>query len=1158
MLDESMSQLSAIESLFQRSQELRSPSEIDAFLTKECGDAETRRQVERLLSAHPKMGAFLANPVEIPNHPDANVSATNGLVLAPGTQFGSYKIRELIGEGGMGVVYAAEQVEPVRRKVALKVIKPGMDSREVIARFEAERQALAMLDHPNISRILDAGVGDSDRPYFVMELVRGIAITEYCDKARLSLPERLELYRTTCDAIQHSHQKGIIHRDLKPSNVLITQIGGKPIVKVIDFGLAKATSNRLLTDKTIYTGFMRVLGTPSYMSPEQVGLSGLDVDSRSDIYSLGVLLYELLTGTTPLDKTQIEAKSYEDLCREIREVEAPKPSQRLSSLQDSDQSTVSQHRSVDAKTLRRTLRGDLDRIVVKSLQKDRERRYRTASELAEDIQFYLEGKPVRAVSPSPAYLLHRFARRNRTLIGFVSCLATTLMLATGISVWLAVREGTARVQSEHARGEVQRERDNAVKAKQRAELQQKRSRRISYANDMNLAERELGRGNVRRVRELLDRHRPNNFPQEQTDREDLRGWEWRYLWQFCQQDRHDLLVSYPGGQINRLSVSHNGRFIAASVRMKSGDRVFVRDMFQNTAIADFVGKHAVFSPTAPVLAYWSEDENHDASFRLWSATSRSVSNSQLLPTADFAHGVAFSRDGNTLGVFLAPRHKPHESRLVLVNISDGQNLKTIDATQDVPAGNPFAMAGDLSIAVHGTGTLAENAARVVDLDTDKEMWRTDPAPPGEWIECIAISPDNKLLAIGHGQAKPTLQIWDVEGRKKVAELEGHQAYIRDMTFSSDRELITSGADHTVRIWNLDDLQRIPKPLVLNAHEQQVTCLSTLPDGSLLSGCLGGHIIQWKPETVPSQKDPTFDFNGHLLKWRIKPDQSAMITVDQDGVVAELTGPQFKSRQVLFSKETLGDGFHFASVSLDATKLAVGYTNGDVKLWDIARKDIIQSIETGDGSMAPDQFYANDQIVEVMHGGWWGAKFLWDLRQNRKMYVNPHTNNLISLNGTVGLSFDDQELNLTTFGKGPAVPLPGISYDKFAFGQVAISPDGRHLATTHIADQEVLVWDLQDRTEVGSFGSEFMVGPTSVYFSPDNKRLIVGGVAPWSILIFDSVTQQQVLSLESVGDTQKWCRFSPEGNIITARDGTDRVYGWRAPSWDEIRRIESRP
>ena len=244
----------------------------------------------------------------------------------PGETIGRYKIREKIGEGGMGVVYVAEQSTPVQRKVALKIIKPGMDTKEVIARFEAERQALAFMEHPNIARVLDAGATESGRSYFVMELVRGIPITDYCDKTKLSPRERLELFINVCDAVQHAHQKGIIHRDLKPSNILVTRISGKPVVKVIDFGLAKATSGQNLTDKTVYTGFMRLIGTPAYISPEQAGLSGLDVDTRSDIYSLGILLYELLTGTTPLDKTSIKQQAFDELCRQIREHEAPKPS----------------------------------------------------------------------------------------------------------------------------------------------------------------------------------------------------------------------------------------------------------------------------------------------------------------------------------------------------------------------------------------------------------------------------------------------------------------------------------------------------------------------------------------------------------------------------------------------------------------------------------------------------------------------------------------------------------------------------------------------------------------------------------------------------------------------------------------------------------------
>ena len=369
-------------------------------MDERCPATEIRRQVERLLAVDADAGSFLAEPPE----PLRGAPGDLGIALQVGSQIGPYKIREKIGEGGMGVVYVAEQTKPVRRKVALKVIKPGMDTREVIARFEAERQALAVMEHPHIASVLDVGATEQGHPYFAMELVRGIPITEYCDKARLGPRERLNLFGDVCEAVQHAHQKGIIHRDLKPSNVLVTQIHGRAVVKIIDFGLAKATGGERLTDKSLYTGFMRMLGTPTYMSPEQAGLSGLDVDTRSDIYSLGVLLYEMLTGSTPLKKTDAESRDYETVCRLIREVEAPRPSVRFSTLHDSERSTIAEQRHVSPYELRQLLRGDLDRVAMKALQKDRELRYQTAFELSEDIRLYLENKPVNAVSPSFVYL----------------------------------------------------------------------------------------------------------------------------------------------------------------------------------------------------------------------------------------------------------------------------------------------------------------------------------------------------------------------------------------------------------------------------------------------------------------------------------------------------------------------------------------------------------------------------------------------------------------------------------------------------------------------------------------------------------------------------------------------------------------------------------
>jgi serine/threonine-protein kinase len=389
--------------------EKHTPDEWEAYLDQACGggDQALRQQVARLLEAHAAGGSLLDSRSITACWPAITLEAhavggglldgaSGGIDPTPpfepileacGTVIGPYKLMEAIGEGGMGVVYVAEQTRPVRRKVALKLIKPGMDTKQVVVRFEAERQALAMMDHPNIARVLDGGATESGRPYFVMELVRGIPITDYCDRERLAIPERLELFVLVCRAVQHAHQKGIIHRDLKPSNILVTVIDGVAVPKVIDFGVAKATGASL-TERTVYTAFHQFVGTPLYMSPEQADLSGLDVDTRSDIYSLGVLLYELLTGTTPFAPETFRQAAFDELRRIIREQEPPRPSTRLSSL-GATRATVSAHRQADARQLDRAVRGELDWIVMKALEKDRRRRYETANDFASDVMRYL-------------------------------------------------------------------------------------------------------------------------------------------------------------------------------------------------------------------------------------------------------------------------------------------------------------------------------------------------------------------------------------------------------------------------------------------------------------------------------------------------------------------------------------------------------------------------------------------------------------------------------------------------------------------------------------------------------------------------------------------------------------------------------------------------
>ncbi|MFZ4576552.1 MAG: protein kinase domain-containing protein, partial [Phycisphaerales bacterium] len=378
--------------------------------------------------------------------PAAATEELGSSLVEPGTSIGVYKLLERIGEGGFGVVYAAEQSEPIKRRVALKIIKEGMDSRQVVARFEAERQALAMMDHPNIAKVLDAGTTRGGRPYFVMELVRGMPITAYCEENRLSPRERIELVIPVCQAIQHAHQKGIIHRDIKPSNVLVTIMDGKPVTKVIDFGIAKAIAGAgTLTDKTVYTAFRQFIGTPAYMSPEQLLMSGIDVDTRSDVYALGVLLYELLSGSLPFDADSLLKVGLERMQQEVREQDPPKPSTRVMTMDAGKRTSVAAARRLQPDKLGGTLRGEVDWMVMKAVEKDRNRRYQSPTELADDLGRYLSGEAVRASPPSSAYRARKFMRRNRVAVALAGvAVAGLVATAVGTSIGLR-REAAARV-----------------------------------------------------------------------------------------------------------------------------------------------------------------------------------------------------------------------------------------------------------------------------------------------------------------------------------------------------------------------------------------------------------------------------------------------------------------------------------------------------------------------------------------------------------------------------------------------------------------------------------------------------------------------------------------------------------------------------------------
>ena len=427
--------ITRLEAIFNTAKELPTPEQKEVYLRDACKDApDLRSKVEALLRASEQsVDAFQTKPSQ-----GETILAQGEIAEGPGSSIGRYKLLQQIGEGGMGIVFMAEQTEPVRRKVALKIIKLGMDTKSVVARFEAERQALALMDHPNIAKVLDAGSTETGRPYFVMELVKGVPIHTYCDKNQLPTCDRLKLFAQVCQSIQHAHQKGVIHRDIKPSNILVTLHDGKPVPKVIDFGIAKATNQRL-TEKTLFTNFAQMIGTPAYMSPEQAEMSGLDVDTRTDVYSLGVLLYELLTGTTPFPEKELLSKGYGEMQRIISEQEPERPSLRMSTLVGEQQTIVTKSRAGDLALLTRQLTGDLDWIVMKTLEKDRTRRYETASGLAEDIHRHLRNEAVLAARPSFRYQIVKTYQRNKPAFAAGFAIAAILIISSIVSTALAIR-----------------------------------------------------------------------------------------------------------------------------------------------------------------------------------------------------------------------------------------------------------------------------------------------------------------------------------------------------------------------------------------------------------------------------------------------------------------------------------------------------------------------------------------------------------------------------------------------------------------------------------------------------------------------------------------------------------------------------------------------
>jgi len=1099
------------------------------FLDQLCeGDMILRRRLEGLLAAYEQSGTPTSKSADATSsrsghagdseqqaRPTVEVDSADAPGEAIGQMLGRYKLLEKVGEGGCGVVYVAEQTDPVRRRVALKVIKLGMDTKSVVARFEAERQALAMMDHPNIAKVLDAGSTEAGRPYFVMELVRGIPITDYCDQAKLGTKDRLEIFIKICQAIQHAHQKGIIHRDIKPSNVLVTLHDGVPVPKVIDFGIAKATEGRL-TNATVYTQLHQFIGTPAYMSPEQAEMSGLDIDTRSDIYSLGVLLYELLTGKTPFDPKVLMSSGIDGMRRTIREKEPARPSIIVAGLKGDELTTTAKRHAAERAKLLQQLRGDLDWIVMKCLEKDRTRRYETANGLAADLQRHLDFRPVIARPPSKLYEFQKSVRRHK--FGYAAVGAVTFALALGLSIstWQFLEKNLAY----NNMVEKERQAANALRqAKQKSAESRERAMRLNVAYGMRLmeagdllsavqwfiealalSEGDPARAGIHRVRiGAVLRNSPRLVQ----------------LWVFNSNVVHTAFS--PDGQ--RIVTAHEDR-AAQLWDAHSGQRV--GPPLPHARTVNWAG----FSSDSRRVVTASSDRTA----RIWDAASGQPVGLPIPHPGGVARA-AFSPDGQRVLVAGEDVTNGTNGAARIWDPASGQPV-----TPPMRQGGPILDAGFSPDGRRVVTASEDGTAQVWDATSGLAVSR--PLRHTNAVVRASFSPDGDRVVTASRDG--TARVWDAATGEELTTIK-HTTWLTDAQFNPDNSTVATACfDGTARVWDAETGKPVCSPL---RHSHSVMSASFRADGRrLITACFNQTANVWDAATGELLLSP-LKHSGYVSEALFSPDGRRILTCGYDRTMRlweTATSGAFLAR--------LDAGSHVCQLAFsgDGQRLATGDTNGVVRLWDSETGQPLPLLIRHIAPVRQLAFSPNNR--QILVGDEKGVAQLFDAVSGKA------TGNVMQFGQPIDLARFSPDAGRIFLGASngwtciwdavTGEPLSSLRHITNAARLLAFSPDGTRVIVA--TNQFARVWD----TFSGQPVTPPIVHTSDVVcaeFSADGRKVVTScsdiTLASLSAQVWDAATGLALGSPMQHQDGVLHVAFSPDGrSIVTAsEDGTAGIW-----------------